>query len=167
VIEEWRPVPGFEAVAEVSDQGRIRSLPRKHTRGRILQPYQTPKGYLSLGLRDQGGVVRQVKVHRVVAAAFIGPCPEGQVVRHGLGGPSNNRVANLCYGTPAENQADMVRHRQALRAANLELTGDDALEIYRRYINGELPQRLANEYAAIMRHIGNLIKNREQRTVAA
>jgi hypothetical protein len=48
-------------------------------------------------------------IHKLVAEAFIGPCPEGQEVRHGPKGYADNSVGNLCYGTHAENMADMVR----------------------------------------------------------
>jgi len=42
-------------------------------------------------------------VHRLVAAAFIGPCPEGHHVHHIDNDPSNNFIENLRYVTPAEH----------------------------------------------------------------
>jgi hypothetical protein len=45
-------------------------------------------------------------VHRLVAAAFIGPRPAGYEVNHKDGNPSHNAVSNLEYTTPSEN----VRH---------------------------------------------------------
>jgi hypothetical protein len=49
-------------------------------------------------------------VHRLVLAAFVGPCPEGMEVRHLDGNPANTRLANLRYGTHSENELDKVRH---------------------------------------------------------
>jgi hypothetical protein len=49
-------------------------------------------------------------VHKLVAEAFIGPCPPRHQVRHLNGICTDNRVANLCYGTCSENQADKERH---------------------------------------------------------
>ena len=49
-------------------------------------------------------------VHALVAAAFIGPRPDGLLIRHLDGNPRNNRVGNLQYGTGSENQRDAVVH---------------------------------------------------------
>jgi hypothetical protein len=168
VPEEWRPFPGFGGY-EVSDQGRVKSLPRRHARGGLIKLKVNDKGYRYVTLRDAEGRLKHIKVHRAVAAAFIGPCPPGQVVRHGLGGPGDNRVSNLCYGTPEENLADIRRHRQMLRDGEdqgLQLTVADALNVHQRFLNDELPRRLAHEYATMMRHITNLISHREGRPAA-
>lgn len=78
--------------------------------GRIRKAYLHPRsGHLLVDLyRDN--VRSKQYVHQLVAAAFIGPCPEGQEVRHWDGDPSNNAASNLLYGTHAENMQDMVRH---------------------------------------------------------
>ena len=43
-------------------------------------------------------------------SAFVGPCPEGQEVRHLDGDPTNNAINNLAYGTGSENKRDMYLH---------------------------------------------------------
>lgn len=118
--ERWLPVVGYEGYYEVSDQGRIRSLPRLivrrngsrlNYRGKTLNPYISPKdGYLRTPLSVQGVHTAPLLVHRLIAEAFLGPCPEGQEVRHLDGNPANNVLTNLTYGTHAENSADMLRH---------------------------------------------------------
>lgn len=50
-------------------------------------------------------------VHRLVLEAFVGPCPPGMQCRHLDGNSLNNRLSNLCWGTPKENLDDAVRHR--------------------------------------------------------
>jgi len=114
--ETWRPIAGFEGLYEVSDLGRVRSLPREirngpHGRtrreGRILAP-RIRRRYLAVTLSRSGDHLT-VSVHGLVAAAFIRPCPPGQQVRHGPSGKLDNRAVNLSYGTPAENSADKVR----------------------------------------------------------
>ena len=115
--ERWLPVVGYEGFYGVSDFGRVRSLPhwrrskgdsRSFNRGRILKP--SPVGdYLRVGL-SKDGRARSIDVHRLVAAAFIGPCPPGQLVRHLDGDGQNNTLANLAYGTPGDNELDKVRH---------------------------------------------------------
>ena len=44
--ETWKPVKGFEGLYEVSDMGRVKSLPRKATSGGIMKLYTHKKnGY--------------------------------------------------------------------------------------------------------------------------
>lgn len=118
--ERWLPVVGYEGFYEVSDLGRVRSLPRLivcrngHTRnwpGKVLSPYISPKdGYQRTPLSVNGVKTGPLLVHRLVAEAFLGECPEGQEVRHLDGDPGNNVLTNLVYGTHAENMQDMLRH---------------------------------------------------------
>ena len=115
--ELWQPVVGYEGLYEVSDQGRVRSLDRvvkcKRPFGGISERPQAGK-VLSLGTRtnnngrkfahiSKGGVSRSPLVHRLVAAAFIGPCPKGFEVDHVNGDPLDNRACNLEYVTHEEN----------------------------------------------------------------
>lgn len=122
--ERWLPVLGFEGFYEVSDHGRVRSLERivpvsgrtdgqthKRVRGRVLKP----------GLSGGRPVVnlhsdvdrRHAMVHHLVLEAFDGPCPDGQECRHLNDNRSDNRLANLVWGTRRENMAD--RKRNGLR----------------------------------------------------
>jgi len=85
----------------VSDEGEVWSE-RKD-----INLVQTPTktGYHTVKLNG-----KTYLVHRLVAAAFIGPCPDGLQVRHLDGNPSNNNVINLAYSTAKENNADMDLH---------------------------------------------------------
>lgn len=121
VVEEWRDIPGQEGHYQVSSLGRLRSLDRsvrhakgglRKIKGRLLKPGLARTGHLltPLGRRTHGQLV-----HRLVAVAFIGPCPDGQEVRHLNGDPADNRVENLAYGTRRRNNMDVVLHgRRAL-----------------------------------------------------
>lgn len=53
---------------------------------------------------------RNRPVHRLVYETFVGPIPEGMVVRHMDGVPHHNFVDNLQIGTQAENIADKRAH---------------------------------------------------------
>jgi len=111
--EQWRPVPGAPGY-EVSDQGRVRSVPRVVLRsngspftvkGCILRPQVKRSGHLKVELRAGS---RQV--HEVVLSAFVGPRPDGMECLHGNGDPADNRLTNLRWGTRKENVADAIRH---------------------------------------------------------
>lgn len=75
----------------------------------VLKPKHTKVGYTKVGIRDRG-TIRQLSIHRLVAEAFLGPCPKGKQVNHKNGDKADNRCVNLEYVTPAEN----VRHRFAV-----------------------------------------------------
>lgn len=111
--ERWRRVPGYEGRYEVSDQGRVRSLtwtggaPRPKPHYFSLKP--AGSGYVTLTFQVDR-VHRTFTVHRLVMAAFIGPCPDGQEVRHMNGVRADNRLENLQYGTRSENIRDAVQH---------------------------------------------------------
>jgi HNH endonuclease/NUMOD4 motif-containing protein len=113
----WLPVPGYEGWYEASDQGDVRSLDRaeqwgqytRRRRGRLLKANPNPAGYLQVGLCKDGGQAN-VAVHRVVAAAFLGPRPAEHEVRHLNGQKTDNRAENLAWGTAKENAADRQAH---------------------------------------------------------
>ena len=107
--EEWRAVVGYEGLYLASDLGRVRSLPRNTTSGRILKQRADDVGRLEVKL-SKDGVEKTRRVHQLVAEAFIGECPPGQEVRHLDDDPSNNRRINLAYGTSKQNKADMLRN---------------------------------------------------------
>lgn len=55
-------------------------------------------------------------VHRLILEAFVGRRPPGMEARHLNGVPTDNRLANLCWGTHSENEADKARHKAADRS---------------------------------------------------
>ena len=133
--ETWRPVPGFPGY-EVSDTGRVKSLPRKNLagamrRGRVLKP-DTPSGY-SLVRLARDGVKHARLVHRLVLEAFVGKCPEGFQTRHLNGVRGDNRLSNLRWGTIYENRADQKKHGtgiQGPRNPKAKLTDIDLERVF-------------------------------------
>ena len=99
VIEEWRPVVGFEGLYEVSNIGRVRSLTRYK---KVIKPRITNSGYYQYQLWHKG-VCRVGSAHRLVAQAFI-PNPDNKpVVNHIDENKLNNSVDNLEWVSHAEN----------------------------------------------------------------
>lgn len=76
---------------------------------RKLSPARNREGYLYVSLREHPFRSQQF-VHRLILEAFRGPCPEGMEAAHDNGNPADNRLDNLAWKTPAENQRDRVRH---------------------------------------------------------
>ena len=147
--EIWLPVQGFETLYLVSDQGRVWSA---RGTGRLLKPARRGSpGYPKLGviLCDGPSVRWQVFVHQLVMLAFVGPYPEGQEIRHGRGGPLDNRLVNLCYGTHAENGRDMIEHGHANGCGKLgskhpkaKLTEDLVRQIRVEYAAGGVTEQV-------------------------
>lgn len=112
--EVWKSIPGHEGRYEVSDLGRVRSLPQTTSDGRrlaskVLCGRPQRSGHLSVPLTS-AGTCRNALVHRLVLIAFVGPPPLGMHALHSDGNPANNRLSNLRWGTPSENSFDAVRH---------------------------------------------------------
>lgn len=104
--ERWLPIPGFDGY-EVSDLGRVMSYKSKTPR--LLKLHLNTNGYIHAGIyRDAKMCFRTV--HGLVALAFLGPRPDGLVIRHLDGDPTHNALSNICYGTHRENALDTVRH---------------------------------------------------------
>ena len=91
--EIWRPVVGYEGVYSVSENGVIR---REIPRPRTVAQSKNRTGYMIAMIRWRGRT-KCVQVHRLVAAAFIGPCPSGHQVNHKDGQKHNNQAGNLEY----------------------------------------------------------------------
>jgi hypothetical protein len=57
MIENWKPVVGYEEWYEVSDAGNVRSLNYHHTgKTKVLKPGKTHNGYLYVILSRDGKV---------------------------------------------------------------------------------------------------------------
>lgn len=126
MVERWLPVPGYEGFYEVSDAGGVRSVARdvRHWRGgvqkrlgRAMTQTAERDGYRVVHLcRD--GKPKMLKVHRLVALAFLGePESPDLIVCHRDGVPDHNTPTNLYWGTHTQNVADAFRHGTRLRAA--------------------------------------------------
>jgi hypothetical protein len=119
MIEQWRPVVGWEGLYEVSDHGRVKTVAgirmrpdgtsmRLRERIRVATPNRT--GHLILILSGAPRRAKCVKVHRLVLEAFVGLAPEGMMSLHRNGNPADNRLENLHWGTNARNTLDSIEH---------------------------------------------------------
>ena len=113
MIEEWRVVGGWPNY-EVSNMGRVRSWNRQN-RGRVLAGGKDLDGYRYFILCDGSGGRQAARACRLVCSAFHGAPHDGQQTRHLNGDNTDDRAANLAWGTPADNAADRIRHGTCLR----------------------------------------------------
>ena len=109
MIEEYRPVKGYEGLYEVSNFGNVKSLERtdylgRKVKERILKAGIGSNGYLLVILFYDG--LRFTKyIHKLVSIAFLNHLPNGNkiVVDHIDNNKSNNRLDNLQLITNREN----------------------------------------------------------------
>ena len=100
--EMWNDVPGYEGLYQVSNQGNVRSVERivKDThctrifKGRQLKQFFDHNGYKVVTLSKQGSL-KQIKVHRLVALAFIPNLENHPQVNHKDENIVNNFACNL------------------------------------------------------------------------
>lgn len=110
--ETWKPVVGYEAEYEVSNTGLVRRSGKAHKTGkgrgggarigRLVSMHVTRFGYHHVQLWRHGKPKMKL-VHRLVAEAFIGTRPDGQVINHKDGCKTNNVPENLEYVTSSQN----------------------------------------------------------------
>lgn len=160
--EEWRPIAESNGRYEVSDAGRVRSL--WAARGRrpaplLLKPLVDREGYIRFRL-IVGDKRKDRMAHILVLRAFVGPRGPGQQTRHLNGDKSDNRVANLAWGTCAENMADKVRHGtvpSGSRNGRAKLDESKVREIRRLHRAGQTQRSLSRNYAVSKTTIRDIV----------
>ena len=113
--ELWKDIPGFEGKYQISSRGRVKSVDRIlphanhgtwHIKERILKPHLNGPGnskYWCVHLHSGKGKMTCLRIHRMVAEAFI-PNPDNlPQVNHIDGNKNNNAVSNLEWVTELQN----------------------------------------------------------------
>ena len=104
-MSNWKKIfiDDIETIYSVSDEGEVRN----DEKGTLLK-LGLQQGYLHVGLSLGHGQMKRMRVHRLVAQAFI-PNPENKpYVNHIDGNRQNNNVNNLEWNTPKENAQHAV-----------------------------------------------------------
>lgn len=105
--EIWKDIEGYEGLYQVSNLGRIKSMPRKGTKGGILTQHERcdnkhSKKYLRVAL-SKDHKTSWFSVNRIVAEAFIENPENLPEVDHINNDEKDNRVCNLQWITRKDN----------------------------------------------------------------
>lgn len=103
-----REIPNYEGLYAVTSCGKVWSYRSKQ----FLTPRKSKKGYLTVLLCNKGNM-REFKIHRLVADAYI-PNPDNlPQVNHKDENKQNNCIANLEWCTNAYNRNYGTRNERA------------------------------------------------------
>lgn len=109
--EIWKDIQGYEGRYKISNTGKVKSIQRQVSNGtglvtlptRILKQGTSHKGY-PIAYLSKNAKSKTVRIHRLVAKAFI-PNPDNKPqINHIDGDKTNNNVSNLEWVTNSENQ---------------------------------------------------------------
>ena len=115
--EEWKDIPGYEGLYQVSNTGFVKSLGN----GKSNNPTKKIEKILKFGLSTTGyyyvnlckdGKVKNKKVHLIVAETFLNHISDGKykiIIDHIDNNPLNNNLNNLQCISQREN---IVKHHK-------------------------------------------------------
>lgn len=175
--EEWRDIPGYEGIYQVSNLGRVKSMARQRTnklmgthwrKEKLLSPGHSSKGYLHVTLY-KGGNRTIFSVHNLVLSAFKEEPDFGETrveANHLDGDKTNNRLKNLEYTTPSENRLhsyhelgniDLIARGE--KSGNSKVTAEEVMEIRKLYESGEyLQKELGEMYGIHKATVGDIVR---------
>ena len=167
-MERWLPIPEYEGLYSVSDQGRIRIEVRRHNirAGAMLAQTPARDGYLCVALRheDEWPRGRNFAVSRVVLMAFDRQPEEGEQANHKNGDITDNRLSNLEWTTVQEN----IRHsievlgssREGEKNPAAKLTEEQVVEIRERIAAGANYAEISDAFGISRPMAGQIAKGR-------
>lgn len=108
--EFWKDIVGFEGLYEISNYGNVKSCKRyvnfrfgkRLVFEKLLRLGKDKDGYL-MAILCQDGIKKTVKIHRLVANAFIDKIDGKNIVNHIDSNKSNNILSNLEWVSSLEN----------------------------------------------------------------
>lgn len=113
-FEKWAQVQDYEGLYEVSSLGRVRSVTRINVNrngvqrtlvGKVMKLSSDGEGYSQVSLLRDGKETK-VRVHRIVARAFIINPLGLPIVDHNDRSRTHNSVGNLRWATYSQNRAN-------------------------------------------------------------
>ena len=133
--EIWKDIKGYEDYYQVSNLGRIKSLPRLVWNGkkmfmlqeRIKKHNIDKQGYHLIILHREGKI-KSFLIHRIVFEAFNGEIPDGMQINHLDECKDNNALSNLNLMTPKENANWGTRNERCHKKQRKQVLMDNKKE---------------------------------------
>jgi hypothetical protein len=158
--EIWKPLAYPNVINDryiVSSWGRVYDLLNQY----YLTPALCDKGYVRITLQRTNDKFRCVRIHSLVATAFI-PNPENKLtVNHKDFDKQNNTVENLEWMSNNENLEHANENKRFLLRENKSLLTKKEVEIIKlKHKNGMSFTKIAKEYQRLPRTISDIVNGR-------
>lgn len=133
----WKDVIGFEGLYYISEYGDIRS---SYKSKKILKPKKDKDGYSGVAL-FKSGKHHHLRVHRLVAQAFLENPDNLPVVNHKDLDVRNNHYSNLEWCTPTHNTKHYYENRDSKRVLS-SLSKEELISLVEQYQAGKSQKEL-------------------------
>lgn len=166
----WKDVLGYEGTYKVSNTGIVKSIDRTiktingklvFKKGKVLKQYEDKYGYLVVGLRKSGSKPKTIKVHRIVATAFLSNVSEKLTVNHKDFNRKNNNVSNLEFcdiGKNVKYSHKNKRYPTNSKHGRSKLTETEVSQIREMYSKNTSPTLLSRKYKVSRSTIHRIVK---------
>lgn len=169
-VEVWKDVVGYEGHYQVSNLGRVKSLPRvvvNKIRRVVKEAFiKVNKSSVVLSV---SGRQKTCYVYRLVLEAFVGPCPIGMVACHYPDrSRDNNNLSNLRWDTHSGNEEDKKKHGTQVKGESVctaKLKESDVREIKQMLISGHPQRYIAKIYGVGLSAINSISLGRRWKHV--
>lgn len=152
-IEIWNDVVGYEGLYQVSNHGRVKSLNYQGKKGKegMIKLIKKKGGYLGVAL-TKNKKIRHLRVHRLVAEAFISNPNNYPIVNHKDENPSNNHVSNLewctikynnCYGKAREKAVKTYKKNHKEGKHNICARKGKEHHMYGKHLSQEVKEKIS------------------------
>lgn len=147
----------------VSSTGHVYSVQKRSSDGswRVLRlkTMRHSHGYPQVQVK-RDGKWKPIRIHTLVAEAFLGPPPPGRnLVRHDDDDPNNNDYRNLLWGTQVENLADARRNGRVI--GRPKTISDEVVQAIRDdRTRGSSYATIARTHGVSVSYVADVIKNR-------
>lgn len=96
--EIWKDIKGYEGYYQISNNGCIKSSKTN----KIMSSTKDTKGYYKITL-SKNGKCKTLRVHRIIAEAFVDKIEGKDFINHIDGDRGNNLINNLEWVSKSEN----------------------------------------------------------------
>lgn len=154
-MEIWKPIKNYENLYEVSNKGRVKSLPKKNNgyKTHILNGVHQRRShtiYLQVPL-SKNGVVKRYSIHRLVAEAFIPNPLNKPYVNHIDSNGLNNNMENLEWCTQLENIHHGMKYGNIDSKQMMKKANKFSANAHRQRTENKLKQILGNNLISVER----------------
>lgn len=166
--EIWKPIKNYEKLYHISNLGRVKSLEKEWISGNNIKRHHPDiilktvlhRGYKAITL-SKNKKRKTVKIHRLVAQAFISNPENKPEVNHKNGIKTDNRVENLEYVTYKENMKHATVNglrAKGNRNGNSKLKEKEIVEI-KKMLKAGIKQNIIAKQFKVTTPVISYIKN--------